>query len=92
MTKKKTKLKKYDNLSNLYNLNKSNNNSKNNIKDKPLFCVEIDLSKLTNESFTNKEKTNKKFKFSKSTKKMCYKDININDFSKDFIIIPNNLN
>ena len=41
-----------------------------------------------NETSSKKEKTNKKYGFSKSNKNMGYKDININNFKNDFIIIP----
>ena len=41
-----------------------------------------------NETSAQKEKTKKKYEFSKSNKNMGYKNININDFKNDFIIIP----
>ena len=72
-------------------LSRSNSNkeiNKENSNDKPLFYVQIDLSKLMNETSAKKEKTNKKYGFSKSNKNIGYKDININDFKNDFIIIP----
>ena len=47
-----------------------------------------DLDRLIKENNLIKEKTNKKFRFCKSIKKNIYKNININDFSKDFFIIP----
>ena len=49
--------------------------------------MEIDLTKVINESsFYNKNK--KKFRFSKSSKKIINNNININNFTKDFYIIP----
>ena len=72
-------------------LSRSNSNKKSNKEnsnDKPLFYVQIDLSKLMNETSAQKKKTNKKYEFSKSNKNMGYKNININDFKNDFIIIP----
>ena len=72
-------------------LSRSNSNkeiNKENSNDKPLFYVQIDLSKLMNETSAKKEKANKKYGFSKSNKNIGYKDININDFKNDFIIIP----
>ena len=68
--------------------NKSINDIKQNNNDKPLFCVKIDLEKLMNETNSNNGKKNKKYRFSKSTKRISYKNININDFAKDFFIIP----
>ena len=68
--------------------NKSINDIKQDNNDKPLFCVNIDLEKLMNETNSNNGKENKKYRFSKSTKRISYKNININDFAKDFFIIP----
>jgi hypothetical protein len=82
---KSLKTKKKKDLSRS-NSNKEINKEKSN--DKPLFFVQIDLSKLMKETSAKKEKTNKKYGFSKSNKNMGYKDININDFKNDFIIIP----
>jgi len=70
------------------NSNKEISKEKENSNDKPLFYVQIDLSKLMNETSSKKEKTKKKYAFSKSNKNMGYKDININNFKNDFIIIP----
>lgn len=68
--------------------NNNKNYNKENSNDKPLFYVQIDLSKLMNETSGQKEKTIKKYEFSKSNKNMGYKNININHFKNDFIIIP----
>ena len=85
---KKIKIKKIDIF------NKQINDIKKENYDKPLFCIKIDLEKLMNENENdiNNDKGNKKYRFSKSTKKLCYKNININDLAKDFFIVPKQSN
>ena len=60
-----------------------NLNNTNNHKIK-IVNLQIDLNELKN---VNKDNTKKSFKFSKSSKKINEK-ININNFTKDFFILP----
>ena len=57
-------------------------------KEKITFNVQIDLTKLINENSFYKNKPKKTFRFSKSSKKIINNNININNFSKDFLFIP----
>ena len=59
-----------------------------NKKEKITFNVQIDLTKLINENSFYKNKPKKSFKFSKSSRKIINNNININNFNKDFYIIP----
>jgi hypothetical protein len=65
--------------------NSQNLNSTNNHKIK-IVNLQIDLNELINVNKDNKRKK-KTFKFSKSSKKITEK-ININNFTKDFFILP----
>ena len=79
---KKIKIKKIDFL------NKSIKQNKNDNNEKQLLNLNEDLDRLIKENNIIKEKANKKFRFCKSIRKNIYKNININDFSKDFFIVP----
>ena len=79
---KKVKIKKIDFLK------QSNTNIDNDNNEKQLLILNNDVERLIKENNIIKEKTNKKFRFCKSTKKNNYKNININEFTKDFLIIP----
>ena len=68
--------------------NKLNYISPKNRDQKFLFNVQIDLTKLIDENSFSKDKPKKTFRFSKSSKKIINNNININNFSKDFFIIP----
>ena len=59
-----------------------------NKKEKITFNVQIDLTKLINENSFCKNKPKKSFRFSKSSRKIINNNININNFNKDFYIIP----
>ena len=67
---------------NFYNISPRNKN------ENFIFNVQIDLTKLIDDDTFYKEKSKKTFRFSKSSKKIINSNININNFSKDFIIIP----
>ena len=77
---------------NIYINKKGNNNfceiSPRNKNSKFLFNVLIDLTKLIDNNIFYKDKSKKTFRFSKSSKKIINNNININNFSKDFFIIP----
>ena len=77
-TIKKIKIKKIDILY----------SARNDINEKKLLNLKNDLDNLIKENNIIKEKTNKKFRFCKSKKKDIYKNININEFTKDFLIVP----
>ena len=79
---KKVRIKKIDFLP------KPKGGFRNDKEENQLFNLNKDLDRLIKENNLIKEKTNKKFRFCKSIKKNIYKNININDFSKDFFIIP----
>ena len=70
-------------------LKKSNFNIDDN-NEKQLINLNNDVERLIKENNLIKEKTNEKFRFRfyKSSKKNIYNKININDFAKDFFIIP----
>ena len=79
---KKVRIKKIDFLP------KPKGSFRNDKVENQLLNLNKDLDRLIKENNLIKEKTNKKFRFCKSIKKNIYKNININDFSKDFFIIP----
>jgi hypothetical protein len=76
ISKKKNRTSKYNNIS----------SSKK--REKCLFNVQIDISKLLNENSFHINNPKKTFRFSKSPKKIINNNININNFNKDFLIIP----
>lgn len=80
LSKNKNKIYKYNNI------------SPNKKKEKCLFNVQIDISKLINENSFRKCKPKKHFCFSKSPKKIINNNININNFNRDFLIIPKSKN
>ena len=65
-----------------------NNNIKMRQKEKIYVNLEIDLNNLINNSNIYKDNHKKSFSFSKSSKKIINNNININNFTKDFFIIP----
>ena len=79
--------KKNNSFDGFYNGRISQNNNLNNIKQHKIKIVnlKIDLNDLIN---VNKDTSRKKtFRFSKSSKKIN-DNININNFTKDFFILP----
>lgn len=80
LSKNKNKIYKYNNI------------SPNKKKENCLYNVQIDISKLINENSFGKCKPKKHFCFSKSPKKIINNNININNFNRDFLIIPKSKN